>query len=86
MVATTNAIAKIAAVVAGLGLVAMSFASFAAPAKAATADELQAQINALLAQIAAMNGGSSASATFTMDLTLGSSGAEVTALHNWLIN
>ncbi len=48
MVATTNAIAKIAAVVAGLGLVAMSFASFAAPAKAATADELQAQINALL--------------------------------------
>lgn len=86
MVATTNAIAKIAAVVAGLGLVAMSFASFAAPAKAATADELQAQINALLAQIAAMNGGSSsASATFTMDLTLGSSGAEVTALQNWLI-
>ncbi len=85
MVATTNAIAKIAAVVAGLGLVAMSFASFAVPAKAATADELQAQINALLAQIAAMNGGSSASATFTMDLTLGSSGAEVTALQNWLI-
>ncbi len=87
MVATTNAIAKIAAVVAGLGLVAMSFASFAAPAKAATADELQAQINALLAQIAAMQGGSmSASATFTMDLTLGSSGAEVTALQQWLIS
>ncbi|HRH24537.1 MAG TPA: peptidoglycan-binding protein, partial [Candidatus Paceibacterota bacterium] len=88
MVATTNAIAKIAAVVAGLGLVATSFAAFAAPAKAATTDELQAQITALLAQIAALQGGSSASAsaTFTMDLTLGSSGAEVTALQNWLIS
>lgn len=86
MVATTNAIAKIAAVVAGLGLVASSFASFAVPAKAATADELQAQVNALLAQIAAMQGGSSSSSmTFTMDLTLGSKGAEVTALQNWLI-
>ncbi len=63
-------IAKIAAVVAGLGLVAMSFASFAAPAKAATVDDLQAQINALLAQIASLQGGSSSSMsmTFTMDL------------------
>lgn len=87
MVATTNAIAKIAAAVAGLGLVAMSFASFAAPAKAASVDDLQAQINALLAQIASLQGGSaSASATFTMDMTLGSSGAEVTALQNWLIS
>lgn len=84
---STNAVAKIAAVVAGLGLVAMSFASFAPAARAATADELQAQVNALLAQIAALGGGSSSSSTtFTMDLTLGSSGAEVTALQNWLIS
>lgn len=85
-IATTNAIAKIAAVVAGLGLVSMSFA-FAVPAKAATVDDLQAQINALLAQIAALQGGSSsASTTFTMDLTVGSTGAEVTALQNFLIS
>jgi peptidoglycan hydrolase-like protein with peptidoglycan-binding domain len=87
MVATTNAIAKIAAVVAGLGLVAMSFASFAAPAKAATLDELNAQLQALMSQIAALQGTStSVSTTFTMDLTIGSSGAEVTALQNWLIS
>lgn len=86
MIASTNAVAKIAAVVAGLGLVAMSFASFAPAARAATTAELEAQVQALLAQIAAMNGGSSSSSTtFTMDLTLGSSGAEVTALQNWLI-
>ena len=84
-IATTNVIAKIAAVLAGLGLVASSFA-FAPAARAATVDELQAQINALLAQISTMQGGSSASGTFTMDLTLGSSGAEVTALQNFLIS
>jgi peptidoglycan hydrolase-like protein with peptidoglycan-binding domain len=82
---TTNAVAKIAAIAAGLGLVAMSFASFAPAAKAATVDDLQAQIAALMAQIAALQGGSSASMTFTMDLTIGSTGAEVTALQNWLI-
>lgn len=87
-IASTNVIAKIAAVVAGLGLVATSFASFAPAARAATVDELQAQINALLAQIAGMQGGSttSGSVTFTMDLTIGSTGAEVTALQNWLIS
>ncbi len=87
MFATTNAVAKIAAVVAGLGLVAMSFASFAPAAKAAmTADEIAAQIAALNAQLAALTGGSSAGASFTMDLTIGSTGAEVTALQNWLIS
>ncbi|MGB4076674.1 MAG: peptidoglycan-binding protein [Minisyncoccia bacterium] len=86
MIASTNAVAKIAAVVAGLGLVAMSFASFAPAARAATTAELEAQVQALLAQIAALGGSSSSSSTtFTMDLTLGSSGAEVTALQNWLI-
>lgn len=85
MIASTNAVAKIAAVVAGLGLVAMSFA-VAVPAKAASVDELQAQINALLAQIASLQGGSSSSVTFTMDLTIGSTGSEVTALQNFLMS
>ena len=85
MIAASN-VARFAAVVAGLGLIASSFA-FAVPAKAQSTSDLQAQINALLAQIAALQGGSaSASASFTMDLTLGSSGAEVTALQNWLIS
>src|SRR5436190_1573082 len=87
-ITNTNAVAKVAAVVAGLGLVAMSFASFA-PAKADTNSDLQAQINSLLATIASLQAqlGSSqgASATFTRDLTIGSTGADVTALQTWLI-
>lgn len=55
----TNSIAKVAAVVAMLGLVAMSFALVAPKAHAAT--------------------------MFTMDMTVGSTGAEVTALQTWLI-
>ncbi len=58
-IAQTNTIAKIAAVVAGLGLVAMTFVA-AAPAKAADT-------------------------TFNVNLTVGSKGADVTALQNWLI-
>lgn len=81
--AHSNVIAKVAAVVAGFGLVAMSFAP---AAKAATAAELEAQIQALLAQIAQLQGSASASVTFTRDLTLGSTGADVTALQNWLIS
>lgn len=89
-IATNNVIAKIAAVVAGLGLVAMSFA-YAAPAvKADTTSDLNAQIAALMAQIQALQaqagGSASASMTFSKDLTLGSSGADVTALQNWLIS
>ncbi|MGE5541278.1 MAG: peptidoglycan-binding domain-containing protein [Bacillota bacterium] len=85
-IAQTNVIAKIAAVVAGLGLVAMSFVS-AVPAKADTTSDLQAQIAALQAQLAALSAGASASAsaTFTTDLTIGSKGAEVSALQTWLI-
>lgn len=87
MVTTSNAVAKFAAIVAGLGLVAMSFASFAPAAKAAmTADDIAAQIAALQAQLAALGGSSTAGATFTMDLTIGSTGSEVTALQNWLIS
>lgn len=88
-IATNNVIAKIAAVVAGLGLVAMSFAYAAPAAKADTTSDLQAQIAALMAQIQALQaqsgGTTSASATFTTDLTVGSKGAAVSALQNWLI-
>ncbi len=61
---------------------------FAAPA-GAQADviaQLQAQINALMAQLAALQGGSAgASATFTMNLTVGSTGSEVVALQQVLV-
>src|SRR5690606_20104047 len=84
--ASTNA--KIAAVLAGIGLVASSFAVFAPAARAQTAAELQAQINALLAQIAALQGntGTTASVSFSRDLTIGATGADVTSLQNWLIS
>lgn len=92
-IANSNVIAKIAAVVAGLGLVAMSFAYAAPAAKADTTSDLQAQISALLAQIAALQaqigGGSSATGTavqFNTDLTIGSKGADVTALQQWLVS
>lgn len=87
-IANSNVIAKVAAVVAGLGLVFSSFA-YAVPARAATTAELEAQVAALLAQIQALQGGSSsasAGAAFTMDMTIGASGAEVTRLQNWLIS
>tara|TARA_R110000824_G_scaffold401771_1_gene615895 strand:+ start:542893 stop:544815 length:1923 start_codon:yes stop_codon:yes gene_type:complete len=92
-IAQSNVIAKIAAVVAGLSLVAMSFAYAAPAAKADTTSDLQAQISALLAQIAALQaqiGGGSASAgtavQFNMDLTIGSKGADVTSLQQWLVS
>lgn len=91
-IATTNAAAKVAAVAAGLGLVFSSV--MIAPAKADTTEDLNAQLQALLAQVAALQAqlgvsgdtGSTGSTTFTMDLTIGSTGAEVTALQNWLIS
>jgi peptidoglycan hydrolase-like protein with peptidoglycan-binding domain len=91
-IATNNVIAKIAAVVAGLGLVAMSFAYAAPAAKADTASDNAALIASLMAQIEALKasmGGSTsagATATFSKDLTIGSTGADVTALQKWLIS
>ncbi len=85
MKTTTSQVARMAAFVAGVSLVASSFVAFAPTARAATVAELQAQVQALLAQIASLTTGSGASVTFTRDLTLGSSGAEVTALQNFLI-
>ncbi len=61
--------------------------TLATPAKAQTAEELQAQINALMAQIAALQGGSSSSAaacTFTRALTVGAQGEDVKCLQDYL--
>lgn len=70
------------------GLVGLlAAAALAIPASAATVEDLQAQVNALLAQLAALQGGSSSSAgcySFTTDLTIGSTGADVTALQSFL--
>lgn len=80
--------ARMAAAIAGFALVAASFGSLAPIAKAQTSlTDLQAQVQALIAQLTALQSGSQATAsmTFTRDLTIGSSGADVTALQNWLI-
>ncbi|TSC89702.1 MAG: SpoIID/LytB protein [Parcubacteria group bacterium Gr01-1014_3] len=67
--------------------------SLLAPVAFAQSTDLQAQINALLAQIAALQAqlasGSSSSApsyNYTRNLTVGSRGADVTALQNFLIS
>ncbi|MDB5265304.1 MAG: baaA1 [Parcubacteria group bacterium] len=89
MTNSTNVAAKFASVVAGLGLVAMAIAP---AAQADTTSALQAQIASLLAQISSLQaqlGGSQTTTTsmmFTTDLTVGSTGASVTALQNWLIS
>jgi peptidoglycan hydrolase-like protein with peptidoglycan-binding domain len=69
----------------GLGL-ALAL-GVAAPASAQSIAELQAQINALMAQLAALQGGSTVttSTTFTQDLTVGSTGSQVTALQQMLV-
>lgn len=69
---------------------ALSFVVTPVTAKADTTSDLQAQIAALLAQItqlqAQISGGASTSSTFSTDLTLGSTGADVTALQQWLVS
>jgi peptidoglycan hydrolase-like protein with peptidoglycan-binding domain len=75
-------ISKIAAIaLVAVALVGVNTAS------AATVAELQAMIASLSAQIAALSGTPStpAGVTFTSNLTVGSTGAEVTALQNFLI-
>ena len=67
--------------------------SMVAPAQAQTAEELQAQIDTLMATIASLQGQLGVSTpvatgnayVFTRDLTIGSTGADVTALQNYLI-
>lgn len=72
---------------------AMIFTMFATPAKAQTMEELQAQITALMAQISALQGGATtpaapatSCAAIPAPLTMGATGANVTALQNFLIS
>lgn len=79
----SNAFKKIATV-ALLALVLVTGVVVDAPkASAATAAELQAQLAALQAQLAALQG-SSQTCTFTRSLTVGSRGADVTCLQDYL--
>jgi peptidoglycan hydrolase-like protein with peptidoglycan-binding domain len=73
--------------IATIGLSLALVLGAAAPAGAVTVAELQAQINALMAQLASLSGGSSASTgvVITADLTVGSSGAQVSALQSALV-
>lgn len=72
---------------AGFAIALSMFAVVAAPvANAATIDDLLAQIASLTAQLNALKGGSTTSSyAFTRNLTVGSSGADVSALQSWLI-
>ena len=76
--------AKIAGLAVGMSL---ALGAVATPAGAQTIADLQAQINALLAQLAALQGGSTTTTTacsFTRSLTMGASGADVTCLQQYL--
>ncbi|MEK7227337.1 MAG: peptidoglycan-binding domain-containing protein [Patescibacteria group bacterium] len=76
-------IAKIAGVAAGA---ALAFGTMVPMAGAVTIAELQAQINALMAQLAALQGGTvSTGAQITSDLTIGSTGAQVVTLQSALV-
>jgi len=79
---TNSRTAKFLASAAGLAMAL----SFTANVGAVTVAELQAQVQALMAQISAMSGGTSSSYSFQTDLTVGSKGADVVALQNLLIS
>ncbi|MEK7535876.1 MAG: peptidoglycan-binding domain-containing protein [Patescibacteria group bacterium] len=74
--ATVSVTVATVASLAGLGI---------APVGAVTIAELQAQIAALTAQLASMSGGSTTCYAWTRSLTTDLSGADVTALQNYLI-
>lgn len=69
---------------------AMIFSAFAAPVKAQTVEDLQAQLKQLMDQIAALQGGSATSGaavcpyTWTRDLRTGMTGADVKVLQQFL--
>jgi hypothetical protein len=72
---------------------AMVLSTVGIPASAQTTAELTAQINSLLAmiaqlqaQIAGTTPTTGVGMTFTSDLTIGSTGAEVSALQQWLVS
>ncbi|MDP2648772.1 MAG: peptidoglycan-binding protein, partial [bacterium] len=82
---------NVAAVLVGLALVFGFAFALATPAKADVLSDLQAQVQALLAQIAALQGtggsqqtGGLACVTFTQNLTMGDSGGEVMSLQKFL--
>jgi hypothetical protein len=86
---------NVAAVLLGVALVVTFAFAFAAPAKADTLTDLQAQVQALLAQIATLQGGSSSSSsgsmmtgsgchTFTQNLKVGATGGEVMWVQQFL--
>ncbi len=80
---------NVAAVALALAMVFGFAFAFATPVKADTMTDLQAQVQALLAQIAALQGGSSMSTgagchTFTQNLKPGSSGGEVMWVQQFL--
>ncbi len=73
--------------VAGIAISAtIALGAFAPVASAVTVAELQAQINALMAQLSSLQGGASVGTTFTMDMTIGSTGAQVSALQQVLVS
>ena len=79
---------NVAALLIGVGLVlAFSFA-FTSTVKADTVSDLQAQVQALLAQITALQGSATVSGagchTFTQNLTVGNSGGEVMWVQQFL--
>ena len=84
---------NVAAVALTLALVLGVAFSFAKPANADALSDLQAQVNALLAQIAALQGGTGSQQSgglvcpaggFTQTLTMGSTGSEVMAMQKFL--
>ncbi len=82
---------NVAAVLVAVALVFGFAFSFATPAKADTLSDLQAQIATLMAQIAALTGGSTSTAgsgagcyTFTQNATVGTSGGEVMWIQKFL--
>ena len=83
------ATSKVAAVLVGFALVLGLAFAFATPAKAQSVSDLQAQINALLAQISALSGntttgGSCSSFTFTRNHKMGESGGEIMQIQKFL--
>ncbi|MEK7477893.1 MAG: peptidoglycan-binding domain-containing protein, partial [Patescibacteria group bacterium] len=78
---------KFSLVLAVLAIVAVAGVSVAS-AQTATIQELQAQIQSLQAMLAQLGGAAApaASVTFTRDLTVGSKGADVSALQQMLID
>lgn len=64
----------------------VAFGAFVPMAGAVTVAELQAQINALMAQLSSLQGTTASTGTaITSDLTIGSTGAQVTALQQSLV-